>query len=75
MHQASRYLASLGLSLTLVMATALFTLVAYNPKDASYGALPLVYAGLSAAAAAVFGYAASRLEPPARAAFVSVPSK
>lgn len=37
----------LGLSLTAVMATVLFVLVYVNPKDASYGLLPLVYAAVS----------------------------
>ena len=37
----------LGLSLTAVMAAVLFVLVYVNPKDASYGLLPLVYAAVS----------------------------
>lgn len=41
-----------GLSLTCVTATALFCLVAVNPKDAAtYGSSPLIYAGISAALA------------------------
>ena len=65
----SRYLASLGLSLTLIMATALFALVGMNPKDAAtYGRLPWLYAAGSAALAAIFGYVAMRLEPAAQAA-------
>lgn len=41
----------LGISLTSFMAAALFVLVYVNPKDTSYGMLPLAYA----AAAVVFG--------------------
>jgi hypothetical protein len=63
MNQAAKYLASLGLSLTLIMATALFAMVGINPKDASYGNLPWLYAAVSAVAAAALGYVAHRLEP------------
>ena len=34
-----------GLSLTCVTSAVLFLLVAMNPKDASYGTTPLIYAG------------------------------
>ena len=37
-----------GLSLTCVTSSALFVLVALNPKDATYGTTPLIYAGGSA---------------------------
>ncbi len=47
----SAYLASIGLSLTLTMATALFILVGVNPKQADYSNLPWIYAAMSAAAA------------------------
>lgn len=40
----AKYLAYLGLSLTSFMASALFVMVAMNPKDPSYSALPVVYA-------------------------------
>jgi hypothetical protein len=44
-----------GLSLTCITATALFLLVAANPKDpATYGSAPLVYAGGSAVLAIAF---------------------
>ncbi|NBV44988.1 MAG: hypothetical protein EBR86_04950 [Planctomycetia bacterium] len=47
-----------GLSLTCVTATALFLLVAVNPKDAvTYGSAPLVYAAGSAALAIAFNRA------------------
>ena len=36
-----------GLSLTALMAAAIFVLVYLNPKDASFGSLPLVYAAFS----------------------------
>ena len=41
----AKYLAYLGLSLTSFMASALFVMVAMNPKDPSYSALPFIYAG------------------------------
>ncbi len=44
----------LGLSLTLIMATALFVMVFVNPKSAEYSFLPLVYAGLSLVGSIVF---------------------
>jgi predicted neutral ceramidase superfamily lipid hydrolase len=40
----AKYLAYLGLSLTSFMASALFVMVAMNPKDPSYSALPVIYA-------------------------------
>lgn len=43
-----------GLSLTCVTSATLFLLVAVNPKDASYGTAPLVYAGLSIVVAIAF---------------------
>jgi hypothetical protein len=51
-----------GLSLTCVTATALFLLVAVNPKDAAtYGSSPLVYAAGSAALAIAFNRASAWL--------------
>ena len=47
-----------GLSLTSVTATALFVMVALNPKDATYGSTPLVYAAVSALLAVAFNRAA-----------------
>ncbi len=44
----------LGLSLTLIMAAALFVMVFMNPKSAEYSFLPLVYAGLSLIGSIVF---------------------
>jgi len=59
-----------GLSLTCITATALFLLVAVNPKDAAtYGASPLVYAGGSAALAIAFNRASAWLAGRARIAF------
>ena len=43
-----------GLSLTCVTAVVLFLLVAINPKDASYGSMPLSYAAGSAIVALAF---------------------
>jgi len=48
-----------GLSLTCVTATALFIMVAVNPKDAAYGSTPLVYAGGTAILAIAFNRAAA----------------
>ena len=48
-----------GLSLTCVTSTTLFVLVAINPKDATYGSTPLIYAGGSAALAVAFNRAAA----------------
>jgi hypothetical protein len=51
-----------GLSLTCITATALFVMVALNPKDAAtYGSAPLAYAGGSAALAIAFNRAAAWL--------------
>lgn len=56
-----------GLSLTSVTAVVLFVLVAINPKDASYGSTPLVYAAACALSALAFNraaaWAARRAEP------------
>ena len=54
-----------GLALVLVMATALFVLVALNPKHEGYGDLPWLYAGLSAAGAVLLYGASVRLDRPA----------
>ena len=48
-----------GLSLTSVTATALFVLVAINPKDAAYGGTPWLYTGGSVILAIVFNRAAA----------------
>ena len=48
-----------GLSLTCVTSTALFVLVAANPKEATYGSTPLVYAAGAACLAIVFNRAAA----------------
>jgi len=53
-----------GLSVTCFAATALFLLVAVNPKDgATYGSSPLVYAAGSAALAIAFNRASAWLMP------------
>ncbi|MDX1929762.1 MAG: phytoene/squalene synthase family protein [Pirellulaceae bacterium] len=57
----------LGLSLTLIMAAALFVLVYINPKDASYSYLPLLYSGGSLLCAFVFNRLAARCESQVRA--------
>ena len=48
-----------GLSLTCVTSTTLFVLVAINPKDATHGSTPLIYAGGSAVLAVAFNRAAA----------------
>jgi hypothetical protein len=49
MNKEAFYLATLGVSLTAIMATAMFLLDAYHPKDATtYNNLPWVYAVVSA---------------------------
>jgi hypothetical protein len=51
-----------GLSLTCITSTALFLLVAANPKDAAtYGSAPMLYAGGSAALAILFNRASAWL--------------
>lgn len=51
-----------GLSLTCITGTALFLLVAVNPKDAAtYGTSPLAYAGGSAFLAIAFNRASAWL--------------
>jgi hypothetical protein len=62
MKTAAWRVAFTGLSLTCITATALFLLVAVNPKDAAtYGSSPLVYAAGSAFLAVVFNRAAAWL--------------
>ena len=48
-----------GLSLTCVTSAVLFVLVAINPKDATYGTTPLIYAGGSIALAVAFNRASA----------------
>lgn len=52
----------LGLSLTSIMAAALFVMVFVNPKDASYSYLPVVYAGGSLLSGLLFNRLAARCE-------------
>ena len=52
MNKEAFYLATLGVSLTAIMATVMFLLVAYNPKHATtYSNLPWIYAVVSATVA------------------------
>ncbi|MFN9435177.1 MAG: phytoene/squalene synthase family protein [Planctomycetota bacterium] len=60
----AKQVAFLGLSLTSIMATALFFLVYINPKGEDYTYLPLVYAGASAAAAVLFHRLSARYDKP-----------
>lgn len=52
----------LGLSLTAIMAAALFVMVFMNPKDESYSYLPLAYSGASLCFAILFNRLAARCE-------------
>lgn len=52
----------LGLSLTSIMAAALFVMVFINPKDASYSYLPLAYSAGSLLCGIVFNRLAARCE-------------
>jgi phytoene synthase len=60
----AKQVAFLGLSLTSIMATALFFLVYINPKEENYSYLPLVYAGVSAASAILFHRLSARYDKP-----------
>lgn len=60
----------LGLSLTLIMATALFAMVFFNPKSSEYSNLPLIYAGFSVVGAVVFNRLAARCDTAALAVAV-----
>jgi phytoene synthase len=60
----AKQVAFLGLSLTSIMATALFFLVYINPKEEDYTYLPLVYAGASAVAAVFFNRLSARYDRP-----------
>lgn len=61
----AKYIFYLGISLTAFMSCAGFMLVALNPKDASYAALPIVYAGVCFAVGVVTNLLAKRAEAPA----------
>ncbi|MEL7336718.1 MAG: hypothetical protein AAFN70_11015, partial [Planctomycetota bacterium] len=52
----------LGLSLTAIMAAVLFVLVYVNPKDSSYGLLPLAYSAVSLVFAVVMNRLSARYE-------------
>jgi phytoene synthase len=60
----AKQVAFLGLSLTSIMATVLFLLVYVNPKEDVYTYLPLIYAGVSAAAAVLFNRLSARYDKP-----------
>lgn len=50
----AKQLVYLGISLTLIMATALFMMVFVNPKSVEYSVLPLIYAGVSLCGSVLF---------------------
>ena len=68
----ARFLAYLGISLTCFMASALFVMVSFHPKDPSYAALPLVYAATCFVAGAVTNFLARRA---ARLSAICVPER
>ncbi len=61
MTKDMQFLLYLGLSLTFIMAVALFALVGVNPKAEAYASLPWWYAAISAALATVTGIRARQL--------------
>lgn len=58
----SKHAVYLGLSLTSIMAAALFMMVFINPKEASYSYLPLLYSGGSLICGVLFNRLAARCE-------------
>lgn len=60
--QQAKHAVYLGVSLTLIMAAALFVLVYVNPKEAAYSYLPLVYSAASLVGAFLFNRMAARCE-------------
>ena len=58
----SKHAVYLGLSLTSIMAAALFVMVFINPIDASYSYLPLLYSGGSLICGILFNRMAARCE-------------
>ena len=68
----ARFLAYLGISLTCFMASALFVMVSFHPKDPSYAAVPLVYAAMCFVTGAVTNFLARRS---ARLSAICVPER
>jgi len=67
MKNNASYIATLGISLTSIVAAALFVIVALNPKDAeSYGYLPWLYFGGCALTAIITQFLLIRLESPSK---------
>ena len=63
MQKEARYIATLGISLSAILAAALFVMVAFNPKDATtYSYLPWIYAVGCAVAALVTQWLLRRME-------------
>jgi len=58
----ARYLVYLSLSVTSLAASVMFLMMFMNPKDASYAALPAIYAGLSLAVGVAMYFVAKRVE-------------
>ena len=63
MKKEARYIATLGISLSAILAAALFVMVAFNPKDAvTYSYLPWIYAVGCAIAALISQWLLHRME-------------
>ena len=60
----AKQIAFLGLSLTSIMATALFVMVYFNPKSQEYSYLPLIYAVGSLLASVLFHRLSARYDKP-----------
>jgi len=60
----AKQIALLGLSLTSIMATALFVMVYFNPKSQEYSYLPLIYAVGSLLASVLFHRLSVRYDKP-----------
>lgn len=60
----AKQVALVGLSLTSIMATALFVMVYFNPKSQEYSYLPLIYAVGSLLASVLFHRLSVRYDKP-----------
>ena len=60
----AKQIAFLGLSLTSIMATALFVMVYFNPKSQEYTYIPLIYAVGSLLASVLFHRLSARYDKP-----------
>lgn len=61
-YRQAKQLVYLGLSLTLIMATALFAMVFIHPKSVDYSVLPLIYAGACLCGSVLFHRLSARCD-------------